>query len=218
MAHWEARGAFDLSIEGMNVKKQFPVVLAAIAAAAAIPTIASAQTAAPTFSGPHIGVSAGWNQGRVDEGTGSARLRDNQSGVAVRGAAGYDVAIGNSAIIGAEIGIASGGRDIIATRGANRYRVDPGVALDASARIGVKPTSALLVYGKAGWAAERVKTSLTNGTRTIAGKSTEHGFLWGGGLEVAMSKNVSLKAEYDRVSFNDQYKRNRLLGGVNFRF
>lgn len=66
---------------------------------------------------------------------------------------------------------------------------------------------------------QRVTASLAQtGGATVTGRDTEHGFLWGGGARVALSRNVSLKAEYDRVKFNDYYKRSRLMGGLSFNF
>lgn len=137
----------------------------------------------------------------------------------MRGSAGYDVALGDSAIVGAEIGIGSGGRDIQTIRGNDLFTVDPRLTVDAAARFGVKPSDGLLVYGKAGWAMQRVTASFAQtGGATVTGRDTEHGFLWGGGAQVALSRNVSLKAEYDRVKFNDYYKRSRLMGGLSFNF
>ncbi|MFK4875166.1 outer membrane protein [Novosphingobium sp. ZW T3_23] len=182
-----------------------------------LPAIAQAQTDAPSFSGPHVTIMAGWNQGQVKDG--AAGLPDRKkSSVNVRGAAGYDVPIGNMAIIGAELGIGTGGRDVVSRSGTSTYTSNPGITLDATARVGIKPTSGLLLFGKGGWAFQRVRTTLDTNTADLSRKNGEHGFLWGGGAEVALTRNVALRADFDRVSFNDHYKRNRVLAGVNVRF
>lgn len=194
-------------------------LLVLAAATVMTPVAASAQTAGPTFSGPYIGVSAGWNQGsekNVLPGPGGTS--EKRSGVAVRGSAGYDVAVGEHALVGAEVGVATGGRDIQTNNVGNGYRTNPKIALDAAARIGVKPVDRLLLFGKVGWGFQRVQTTLSTPTATFDRNSSENGLLFGGGAEVAVTKNVALKVDYDRTSFNDHYKRDRVLGGVSFRF
>lgn len=192
----------------------------ALFAATATPALAQTAGSAPTFSGGHVDVTAGWNRGTTkDVLPGPGDRHSHKSGVAVRGSAGYDVPLGNSAIVGAEVGIGTGGRDIDTVRGTSRFTVDPGLTLDAAARVGVKPSSGLLLYGKAGWAMQRVRATLAQPVGTaITGRDTEHGFLWGGGAQFALSQNVSLKAEYDRVRFNDYYARSRVMGGLSFNF
>ncbi|WP_447725707.1 outer membrane protein [Sphingomonas koreensis] len=184
---------------------------------------ASAQTDAPTFTGPRVGVSVGMNTGKdknVLPGPGETGSR--KKGVIVRGTVGYDVPISENAIIGAEVGIATGGRDIVTRNGTLSYRTDPGLTLDASGRVGFKPTEQLLLFGKAGWAMQRVTTARTSGSgavsTTVSTKGTEHGFLWGAGAEYALTPNMALRADFDRVRFNDHYSRTRVMGGVNFRF
>jgi len=194
-------------------------ILLAVLTASTAAVSAHAQTTEPSFTGPRVGVSVGSNRG-ADKNvlptpgpTGSKR-----SSVAIRGVAGYDVPLGNSATIGGELGIGNGGRDIVTGSGGRQFRTNPGLTFDASARLGVKPTSGVLLFGKAGWAMQRVTTTLTSGTTQQIDKGTEHGFLWGAGAEVAITPTVALRADFDRVSFNEHYKRSRLLAGVTMRF
>lgn len=184
-----------------------------------VPATAFAETSAPTFSGPYVGIQGGWNQGHdKDVLSGPGRTGDKRSGFAVRGMLGYGHALGQHAIIGAEAGIATGGRDITTDNGVNRHVTDPGITLDAAARIGLKPTENIMLFGKAGWSFQRVKTEMITPAGTLRDKSSEHGILFGGGVELAVSSNVSLRAEFDRVSFDDHYKRNRALVGASLRF
>ncbi|WP_447725705.1 MlaA family lipoprotein [Sphingomonas koreensis] len=174
---------------------------------------------APTFTGPRVGASIGFNRsaGRhilpgPDEAGG------HKIGVILRGSVGYDLPVGAKVIAGAEVGAATGGRDIVTQRGNLHYRIDPGFTLDASARLGVKPSAQLLLFGKAGWAMQRVTTVRTIDDITIATKGTRHGFLWGVGAEYALAPGMALRAEFDHVKFNDRYSRIRLLSGIGFRF
>ena len=75
----------------------------ALFAATATPALAQTAGSAPTFSGGHVDVTAGWNRGTTkDVLPGPGDRHSHKSGVAVRGSAGYDVPLGNSAIVGAE--------------------------------------------------------------------------------------------------------------------
>lgn len=197
--------------------KKFALAIA-LCAATVTPTLAQTANSAPTFSGPHADITVGWNRGTAKDvlpGTGEQR----KSGVAVRGSAGYDIAIGDGGIIGAEVGLSSGGRNIEAVRGGSRMTIDPRFSIDAAARVGVKPIQDLLLYGKAGWAMQRINANLSQTSGAgMTERTTEHGFLWGGGAQVALSPNLSLKAEYNRVKFNDDYSRSRIMGGVSYNF
>lgn len=180
---------------------------------------ASAQMNAPSFTGPRVGASIGINKGKDKDvlpspGETGARKKS----VVVRGTGGYDLPIGKNAILGAEVGIATCGRDIVTRGGASTYRTDPGLTLDAIARVGFKPSEQLLLFGKGGWAMQRVTTSQTTGNTTVSVKGTERGFLWGAGAEYALTPNMALRAEFDHVKFNDHYSRSRVLGGVNLHF
>lgn len=198
-------------------KRLFPIAIAV--AVAILPAAAIAQTSGSTFTGPHAGVSGGWNQGQDRRTIGSAPRTDTKrSGVVMRGFVGYDLPVGEQVVIGGEIGIATGGKDIITRRSAGTFRTDPGIALDATARVGFKPTDNLLLFAKGGWAYQRVKTDGLIGGQRLLGKGNEHGILFGGGMEVAVAPNVALRAEYDRVSFNENYKRDRVLAGLSFGF
>ena len=115
------------------------------------PGSAFAQSAAPTFTGPHVAIMGGWNQNQDKKVlTGTGNDSEKKGGVVVRGAIGYDHAIGDLGIIGAELGIATGGRAVTTNSGGSTYRTDPNISFDATARAGVKPIDNLLLFGKAG--------------------------------------------------------------------
>lgn len=180
---------------------------------------ASAQTAAPAFTGPHVDGQIGLNRAKdknVLSAPGDTGSR-KQSPI-LRGAAGYDLPISENAIIGAEVSVATGGRDLVTKNGAVTYRTDPGFTLDATTRIGFKPHEQLLLFGKAGWAMQRVTVGKTIDKTTVSTKGTEHGMLWGIGAEYALTPKVALRTELDRVKFNERYSRSRIMSGVSLRF
>lgn len=186
----------------------------------ALPAVGQAQDADRNpLSGPKVGIEAtrDSNQARQAGGT----LDSNRNGFGARVFAGYDAAIGNVAIIGAEIGIGKGGRttDQASLVAGGRYRVNPGFTYDATARIGFVPTTGLLVYGRGGYRWLETK-------RTIVGqfigngdtKVTEKGFTYGSGLEYAVTPQVALRAEFNRTNFDRNFKQNKVSVGASFRF
>lgn len=179
---------------------------------------ASAQDATAPFTGPRVGASIGLNTGIDKNVLPAPETKSKKKGVVIRGTAGYDIPIGERAIVGAEVSIATGGRDITTKRNNLTYKTDPNFTLDAVGRIGFVPTEGLLLFGKAGWAMQKVTTARTTGNTTVSMKGTEHGVLWGAGAEIAMGPRTAFRVEYDRVKFNEHYSRNRVLGGISLRF
>jgi outer membrane autotransporter protein len=192
-------------------------LISTLALGACMISPAMAQSNAPTFTGPHASISVGLDQGTA-EGVLEGAKRERQKGVSVRGDVGYDLPIGNSVIVGAELGVGSGGRDIKTVQGTSRFVTNPGVTVDATARLGFKPVNKLLIFGKAGWAFQRVKSQLDTPAGIVNGRSNEHGVLWGAGTEWAITPNISLRSDFDRVSFSDHYKRTRFMSGVSYFF
>lgn len=92
-------------------------------------------------------------------------------------------------------------------------------------RFGVTFGNALL-YAKGGWGAADVHVSFIDpdpiGTTLVSGTSKSdivNGWVYGGGLEWAVSNSVSIKAEYLRLDFDDTITVNATsAGGSTFRF
>jgi len=183
------------------------------------PITAHAEAGA-SDSGFHAGISLGWQraQNRNVPLAPDVTASSKRSSVTVRGYLGYDLPVGDAVVVGGELGIASGGRDIETRVGNDRFTTNPGISFDLAGRIGVKPASGLMLFAKAGWAAQRVRTTRVIDDLTINGRRTEHGFLYGAGAQVRLTDGVSLRAEFDRVSFSDRYRRNRALAGIDFAF
>ncbi|GLK78715.1 outer membrane protein [Methylopila turkensis] len=191
-----------------------PAAMAADLPAYEEPAVAIAPVPSFTWTGPYIGVQAGY-------GWGSA-ARTDKDGFTVGGYAGYNYQFDNSpVVIGIETDFnysdADGSRRRARTasdwNGATRARV--GYAFDR-----------FLVYGAAGVAyadRELRVRGLGRDTKTAVGWTV------GGGLEYAAAENVSVRAEYryndygkDRFSIGNgirsEYTEHRVMGGVAYKF
>lgn len=138
-----------------------------------------------------------------------------------RGSLGYDVQTGSNIVIGAEIGLGGGGKSFTQKVGTTSVKVNPGRTIDATGRIGFAAANSVLIFGKAGWAWQQFEISATRaaaGAKPVDTKLKESGFLYGGGVEVALSPSIAIRGEYDRVKFSNELKRDRFLVGGILRF
>ena len=194
-----------------------------LAAFLMLPTAALAQdTDRFPFAGPHVTIEAARDSNEAEQ-PGSLRTTKgkDRSGIAVRGAAGYDVALGGIGIIGVEAGIGTGGKTINqrSLAAVGQYRVNPGLTYDITARAGFAPTPNILIYGRGGYRWLRTEQSITSqatGNRTF--KRTEKGLTYGGGLEFAVSENLSLRGEFNRTKYSKDLRQNKISLGASIRF
>jgi outer membrane immunogenic protein len=196
------------------------IVTGMAALALLAPAIAQAEEGDRNpLSGPKVGIEVTRDANEIRQAGGTLDAKRN--GFGVRGFAGYDMAIGNVAIIGGEIGIGKGGRtsDQASLLAGGRYRVDPGITYDATARIGFIPVDNLMVYGRGGYRwleTKRVISGQATGNGTT--KVTEKGFTYGAGLEYAVTPNIGLRAEFNRTNYDRNFKQNKVSMGATFRF
>ncbi len=135
--------------------------------------------------------------------------------------AGYDVVLGNIILVGAEIGAGIGGKtvDQPSLLAGGRYKVDPGLSYDATARLGIAPGGKFAIYGRAGYRWLRTQQSVTGqATGNFNRKETERGFTYGGGVEFAATESLSLRAEFNRTKFSDNLRQNKISLGAAIRF
>lgn len=196
------------------------VILSTTAALLALPMMAQAQGSERNpLSGAKVGIEATRDSNKIRQ-LGSA-FDAKRNGFGGRVFAGYDAAIANVAIIGAEIGIGKGGRttDQSSLVGVGRYRVDPGLTYDATARLGFIPTTGLLVYGRGGYRWLETKRTIVGQTAGNGEtKVTEKGFTYGAGLEYAVTPQIAIRAEYNRTNFDPNVRQNKMSVGASFRF
>lgn len=199
-------------------------ILSSVAALALATGIGTAAHAEP-FNGPFVGVQGGWSQS--DLGTPSTPLGDvrvdRTRDSAVGGAfAGYDHKIGSRVVIGAEGGIQLGADDsIVRDSGAARVTLDPRYSFDLTARAGYLVGDNTLVYARGGYSNARVRTSIEDAAGLRTASSHRDGWLVGGGVERAVSDNVSARLEYrysDLGEGDGRFDRHQALIGVAYRF
>lgn len=175
---------------------------------------APAVTAVPSFTwtGPYVGVQAGYSWGDTNIG------RNKPKGGVVGGYAGYNVQLDNSpAVFGVETDFnyadiddrKSGVKTETKWNGATRARV--GYAFDR-----------FLAYGAGGLAYARREIKIGgNDTKTAVGYTV------GGGVEYAATDNVIARvdyryADYGKDNFRNAgktgYDEHRVMGGVAYKF
>ncbi|MFA7587563.1 MAG: outer membrane protein [Novosphingobium sp.] len=198
--------------------------IASSLAAVLVVSLATSASAEP-FNGPFIGVQAGWNQD--DLGTPSTELGDlsiGQKRDSFNGGvfAGYDHKIGNSFVVGGEAGLQFGVDDkIVRDTGAGLITADPKRAIDLTARAGYLVNDKTLVYARGGYTNARVRTTVADAAGIRSVSENRDGWLVGGGLERAITDNVTARVEYRYADLSEgdgKFDRHQALVGVAYRF
>lgn len=158
--------------------------------------VALGLTAAPAmasdFTGPRVGVTAGFDK------------QAEKPGASVGGVVGYDVKVAGPVRAGVEVTAAASTVD--------EGFVHSNLDLGANLRVGVKLLDRALVFGKVGYA----RTDYGIGGDL---KSTQEGVRFGAGGEYALTDRVYTTVEYSRTEYgNGLVARDQVLGGVGFRF
>lgn len=193
---------------------------ALIALSLAMPFAAQAQDReASWLQGAHIGIEAVRDSNEANQPTSTREA--TRKGFGVRGHVGYDAVLGDVVLLGAELGVGKSGKTVTQASlvAPGRYRVDPGLTYDASARIGIVPTNGIALYGRAGYRWLKTEVSVTGQpTGNFSRKQTEKGLTYGGGVEFAASQNFSIRAEYGRTKFSDTLRQSKISLGASIRF
>ncbi len=192
----------------------------------------SAPATAQEFSGAHVDAIVGGSHG--DRGAG---ISDQQSGDGlVYGiGGGYDVRIGGNAVLGivgevsdvtgdscAQIDLPTRGSTVPAAKG--RYCGKEGRALFGGVRAGYLAGERTLLYVGGGYVnARRVESfdgTLDGRDAKSSGGRNLDGVRASAGLEQAVAKHVSLKAEYRYTAFGHDFSsdQHQLVTGLSFRF
>jgi outer membrane immunogenic protein len=194
---------------------------AAIAAAAALwPTAAAAQSEqGGGFVGVHVEGLAGY------EHTSSATKDGVLYGVGLC----YDFGVGGLRL-GVEGDATGSSAKTCMDSSAGRACLRSGRDLYVGARVGAEVSSNVLLYAKGGYANRRQSLSLTStSTGEAGGSSADHvesssdadGIRVGAGIEIALSRNAFVKAEY-RYSHYEQgvvgTNQHQAVTGIGLRF
>lgn len=191
---------------------------------AVLPATAFAQDAEKgAFDGIRVGVSIDRRtlDGNYEIPDFDTKLDKDKTGIGYRGHVGYDMQIGDTFVIGAEGGIGRGGRSLSTKGDVADYTLKPGWNADVSGRVGVLPTSNILLYGRAGysWLRANETTDFQDVKRLdIKRSGTKKGMLKGGGVETAVASGVSARAEYNRVNYCEGLKSSRIQLGLSLGF
>ncbi len=163
-------------------------------------------------------------------------------GTTYGGQVGYNYQMGHIVVVGLEASLhgtsQSAGHSYTGGEGytgATAITVRNTLGGDVSARAGLA-VEHLLVFGKLGYAFAKYDYSGTdNSSVAFSGSSTRTGLLAGGGIEYAITRHISVKAEYDHTTFSSSgialsgssslgsaipigEKSDSVLFGVNYRF
>lgn len=193
--------------------------LALAALLATVPGVAHAQDGGKSpLAGPHIGIEVSRNSLEANQRTSTKDA--SRGGIGIRGNLGYDVVLGNSFLLGAEAVIGTGGRTVSQpSLAGGRYRVDPGITYDVTARAGLVVGDGFALYGRAGYRWLRTEQTITGqAANNSRRKVTEGGVTYGAGLEYALSDNFSLRAEYNRTRYSKDLRQSQIALGASLRF
>jgi opacity protein-like surface antigen len=194
------------------------------AALAALPATAQAQSYDdPSFGGVKIGagVDYRWYDAEYALPRIATKIDDNRGSIGYRGHIGYDLQLGKMLVVGGEAGIGRGGKALTASSTTGDYSIKPRWTWDVSGRAGVLVAPTVLLYGRAGysWARVREVTDFRASTSTDIRKSgTEKGFLYGGGIETAITAGFSARAEFNQINYGDGFKSSRAQVGLTMGF
>ncbi|MEP3451146.1 MAG: outer membrane beta-barrel protein [Parasphingorhabdus sp.] len=190
-----------------------------------VSTPAMAQKKEQNFEGFKVGIQAGWEGRKINEiilaSPNNFRLTDDIDNFSFGGFVGYDAQF-DDFVVGVEAELQPDGRKLIAEiPGTGSVDVKSKWSANLSARAGVAATSKLLIYGRLGYRLNRYKARLTAPGSTvpiISASSNANGIIYGGGIEYAVRKNVSLRAEYRETDFSILLKSRQLMAGASLRF
>lgn len=191
---------------------------------AILPTTAWAQPSYDDvgFGGVKIGASATyrWIDGDYRIPALNQDLDRDRGGFGYRGHIGFDMPVAGIAVIGAEVGLGRGGPSLRTENALGDYELKQGWNWDASGRIGFMPAPRLLLYGRGGysWLRTQERIDFVGDRADIKRWHTESGFMYGAGVEAALSKGFYVRAEYNLADYSEGLSASRALLGVSIGF
>lgn len=193
----------------------------ALVVATAIGTAAQAEP----FNGPFVGVQGGWSQNDVRTPStplGDVRVDGSRDSAVIGAFAGYDHKIGSRVVIGAEAGIQAGIDDsIVRNSSVGLATIDPRYSFDLTARAGYLVNDKTLAYVRGGYSNARTRTTIDDAVGIRAASGHRDGWIVGGGVERAITDNISARIEYRYTDLSEgdgRFDRHQALVGVAYRF
>jgi outer membrane immunogenic protein len=218
--------------------RKLVLTAAAVAATGAFAAPAFAQDAS-TFTGPRIGVIAGYDGLSPGSTEDSDIAGDDQTadGLLYGIDAGYDIGVGR-AVIGAEAEISGStgkvNNETVDTDTLGYGRVKAGRDLYIGARAGFLAGPSTLVYAKGGYTNQRLDLTASDGETETGRHFNLDGYRIGAGVEQAIGTNAYAKVEYRYSNYGDarlefangentnnfsvDTDRHQVVAGVGFRF
>ncbi len=207
--------------------KRMKTVYAALAALAL-----GSPAVAADFSGPRLEGDVGWDQPRFRVDTDHFSTREHDDGAVYGGEAGYDLRFADL-VVGAVAGIDGTSAKDCRIGDLGRTCLRTGRDWAVGVRAGLVAAPRLLVYGKGQYVNVRLKGAFDDAVDTandLSDRINRDGYRLAAGAELALLRNVYVKAEYRytdyRHSFYDfggdvgraDLSRNQIVGGVGLRF
>lgn len=185
-------------------------ILAALAVGAIVPACpALAQDARATITGPRVEATVGWDKSRsgssVDDDT-TRDLDQSINGIVYGGGVGFDVALGDALVVGAEAELTDSTADADNDGVPNTFnlgRVEAGRDIYVGARAGFILGNNMLVYAKGGYTNARFNLVGTDGTVDLNQRLDTDGWRLGAGVETAIGENAFAKIEYRYSNYNE---------------
>lgn len=180
--------------------RKLTLAVSALSAAAAVAAPAVAQETNPTFTGPRVEATLGYDHIGAGSSVSNNNGRDDQKidGLLYGGGLGYDVAV-SGIVLGAEAE-ATGST---ARSGQNTYtstfgfgRVRQGRDLYVGGRIGVLASPTTMIYAKGGYTNSRLRVLAGSTNTTTDNAFNLDGYRVGAGVEHAIGAHSYAKVEY----------------------
>ncbi len=222
---WLSGAAFALLSGGTALAADLPAYEPA--PAASVPSF--------TWTGPYIGAQIGYDWFSSDNKAAGVSLNDKPDGFAVGGYAGFNYQLQNSPLVlGVEGDVnysdagARRGANVLGGPGGTRFRDDVNWTGAVRGRIGYA-FDRFLVYGAGGLALADREVKARGGANG-SDNTTAVGWTIGGGVEAALTDNVTARVEYrysdfgaDSFSVADTRLKsdltdNRVMVGVGYKF
>jgi outer membrane immunogenic protein len=193
-------------------------VLFAIGLASAV--IVTSPAGADTFSGPYVGADVGWSDVKVGNPlTNIGRPGIYKSRDAVEGDvfAGYNYKPTALFVLSAEGGFRIAADD--AVRGSSAT-INPSYSFDLGVRAGYLVTDRTLLYVRGGYTNMRASVQITQLGKSSYGRENFDGWTMGGGVERAITKQISVRAEYRYGDLRKEgtFYQHQLLVGAAYHF